>query len=213
MAIVEAVKGFEYTPVKQWFEVKPNRTTAVTLTLKRWTDMPARGWYSGDVHMHLNHEASGVHMTMEDGRLYAQAEDIHVANLLISNTNTSHIFDQEYFRGGKPDPRSTNSYLLVAQQEFRNNSIYGHMPLLGISKLIEPFFSGHPDTKQWEDYPPNYTIAQAAKKQGGAVGYTHPNPVSGEFPIDLALGVVDALDINFSPEPACQLYYHVLNAA
>jgi hypothetical protein len=104
----------------------------VTLTLKRWTDLPSLGWHSGDVHMHPNHVEGGVYMTLEDCRLYAEAEDIRVANLLISSTDSAHVFDTEYFRSGKPDPLSTKNTLLVVQEEFRNvSAMYGHMPLLG----------------------------------------------------------------------------------
>lgn len=218
---VQAVKGFEYVPVEQQVELKPKQTSVTSLVLKRWIDLPALGWYSGDVHMHPNHQETGVYMTMEDCRLYAQAEDIHVANLLISNADDARVFDREYFRDGKPDLLSTKDYLLVAQQEFRNTSeMYGHMPLLGITKLVEPFFTGERNSDHWEDYPPNYTAAKAAKDQGGAVSYTHPirseeiarNGTSArEFPVDLALGVVDALDINFDPSPGTWLYYHALN--
>ena len=127
------------------------------------------------------------------------------------------------FTGGKPESVSTDETMLVVQQEFRNTSaMYGHMPLLGITKLVEPFFTGEPNSEHWEDYPPNYTIARAAKDQGGAVCYTHPAnapdiPVgphlAREFPIDLALGVVDALDVlgNGDEVGACWMYYRVLN--
>jgi hypothetical protein len=173
--------------------------------------------------MHPNHVQYGVYMTMEDCLLYAQAEDIRVANLLISSAQSAHVFDTEYFNGGKPETVSTGETMLVVQQEFRNTSaMYGHMPLLGITKLVEPFFTGEPDSKHWEDYPPNYTVARAAKDQGGAVCYTHPAkaaeiPVgphlAREFPIDLALGVVDALDVlgNGDEVGACWMYYRVLN--
>ena len=115
-ATIEAVKGFEYVPVKQQVLLSPNQTTVVTLRLKRWTDMPSLGWHSGDVHMHPNHVEGGVYMTLEDCRLYAEAEDIRVANLLISSTDSAHVFDTEYFRDGKPDPLSTKNTLLVVQE-------------------------------------------------------------------------------------------------
>src|SRR5262249_58210512 len=136
----EAVKGFEHMPATQRIELKTNQTSVASLTLRRWIDLPALGWHSGDVHMHPNHVLGGLSMTMEDCRLYAQAEDIHVAHLLISNTDSGHVYDTEFFRGGKPDTLSTADHLLVVQQEFRNTSaMYGHMPLLGISRLVEPF--------------------------------------------------------------------------
>jgi TolB protein len=224
-AVVEAVKGFEYLPVRQQVRLMPDQTAAVTLTLRRTNDMPALGWHPGDVHMHPNHRLGGLYIGMEDSLLLAAGEDIRVANLLISSVgDIAHVFDTELFRGGKPDPLSTPETLLVVQEEFRNTSaMYGHMALLGISRLVEPFFSGQPNSSYWEDYPPNYTIARKAKEQGAAVAYLHPSNgpgipsgyhVAREFPIDLALGVVDALDVlsNLDEEGACWIYYKVLNS-
>jgi TolB protein len=220
---IEAVKGFEYLPVSQELQLNSGQIADIKLTLRRSIDMPGLGWHSGDVHMHPNHVHYGVYMTMEDCALYAAAEDIRVANLLISSAQSPHVFDTEYFRGGVPDPLSTPDVMLVAQEEFRNTSaMYGHMALLGIRKLVEPFFTGESNSAHWEDYPPNYTIAREVQDQGGAVCYTHPANAPGipvgphlarEFPIDLALGVVDALDVlgNGNEEGACWMYYQVLN--
>ena len=223
-ATIEAVKGFEYIPQAQQIRLRPNQTTSVILTLRRLMDLPSMGWYSGDVHMHPNHVPGGLYVTMEDSRVLAEGEDIKVGNLLISSVGSfAHVFDTEFFNHGRPDPVSTDETILVVQEEFRNTSaMYGHMPLLGIKRLVEPFYTGQENSAYWEDYPPNYTIARAAKDQGGAVSYTHPSdgpeiPVgphlAREFPIDLALGVVDALDIlgNKDEEGGCWMYYRVLN--
>jgi hypothetical protein len=221
--VIEAVKGFEYYPASETLRVQPGQIVHLDLVLRRFVDMQSLGWRSGDVHMHPNHVHYGTYMTMQDCLLYAQAEDIRVANLLISSAQSPHVFDTEYFAAGKPESISTEETMLVVQQEFRNTSaMYGHMPLLGIKTLVEPFFTGEPNSEHWEDYPPNYTIARAAKDQGGAVCYTHPAkapeiPVgphlAREFAIDLALGVVDALDVlgNGDEDGACWMYYRVLN--
>lgn len=223
---VEAVKGFEYEPVTQDLNLSfielSDRTTAETLTLRRLVDMPALGWFSGDVHMHPNHREGGLYMTMEDCALLAAGEDIRVANLLISNRQgTTRVFDTEFFRDGEVDPASTAETMMVVQEEFRNTSdMYGHMPLLGIKRLVEPFFSG--ERPYWEDYPPNYATAKRVQEMGGVVSYAHPATRLGvllgphqarEFPIDLALGVVNALDVlsNYDEEATSHLYYRVLN--
>lgn len=224
---IEAVKGFEYEPVTRdvnlnYIELR-DRTTVETIVLKRLIDMPARGWFSGDVHMHPNHREGGLYMMPEDCLLVAAGEDIRVANLLISNRQyTTRVFDTEFFRDGVPDPASSAESLMVVQEEFRNTSdMYGHMPLLSINRLVEPFFTG--ERPYWEDYPPNYLIAKQAKDQGGVVSYAHPANRLGillgphqarEFPIDLALGVVDGLDIlsNMDEEASTYLYYRVLNS-
>lgn len=223
---IEATKGFEYIPVKTNLQLRylelQDRTTAVNLVLKRMIDMPALGWYSGDVHMHPNHRIGGVYMTMEDCLLVAAGEDIRVASLLISNRQgTTRVFDTEYFLDGAVDPASSEESMLVVQEEFRNTTgMYGHIILLGIKKLIRPFFTGiRPNL---EDYPPNFTIAQKARDQGGVISYAHPAEeadipvglhIAREFPVDLALGVVDALDLlsNMDEEAATWMYYRVLN--
>jgi TolB protein len=224
---VEAVKGFEYEPVTKNLNLSfielNDRTTTETITLKRLVDMPALGWYSGDVHMHPNHREGGLYMTMEDCELLAAGEDIRVANLLISNRQyTARVFDTEFFRDGEVDPASSTEAMMVVQEEFRNTSdMYGHMPLLGIKRLVEPFFSG--ERPYWEDYPPNYSTAKRVQEMGGVVSYAHPSNQLGvllgphqarEFPIDLALGVVNALDVLSNADEAAtsHLYYRVLNA-
>ncbi len=224
---VEAVKGPEYEPVTKnlnlgYIELN-DRTTTETLTLKRMIDMPAQGWLSGDVHMHPNHREGGLYMTMEDCELLAAGEDIRVANLLIGNRQyTTRVFDTEFFRDGEVDPASSRETMMVVQEEFRNTSdMYGHMPLLGIKKLVEPFFSG--ERPYWEDYPPNYSTAKRVQEMGGVVSYAHPATRLGvligpqqarEGPIDLALGVINALDVlsNSDEDATSYLYYRVLNS-
>lgn len=224
---IKAVKGFEYYPVTEQVDLNylelQDRTTVATVTLERMIDMPALGWYSGDVHMHPNHREGDLYVTLEDTLLLSEGEDIRVANLLISNRQgTPRVFDTEFFNDGKPDPLSNEHTLMVVQEEFRNASgMYGHMPMLGIKRLITPFFTGR--VPHWEDYPPNYTIASQAQDQGGVVSYAHPSTgpgipeglhVAREFPIDLALGVVNALDLlsNMDEEGGMWMYYRVLNS-
>jgi TolB protein len=223
---VEVVKGFEYEPVTKnlnlTFIELHDRTTTESITLKRLIDMPGQGWFSGDVHMHPNHREGGLYMTPDDCQLLAAGEDIRVANLLISNRQyTTRVFDTEFFRDGMADPASTEESLMVVQEEFRNTSdMYGHMPLLGINRLVEPFFTG--ERPYWEDYPPNHTIAKRVQEMGGVVSYAHPTSRVGilvgphfarEFPIDLALGVINGLDVvsNMDEDAATFLYYRVLN--
>lgn len=224
---VEVVKGFEFEPVTRNVNLSylelTDRTTVETITLKRVVDMPARGWFSGDVHMHPNHREGGLYMTPEDCQLVAAGEDIRVANLLISNRQyTTRVFDTEFFRDGAVDPASTDESMMVVQEEFRNTSdMYGHMPLLGINRLVEPFFTG--ERPYWEDHPANYSIAKRVQEMGGVVSYAHPAARVGillgphqarEFPIDLALGVVNGLDLvsNMDEDAATYLYYRVLNS-
>lgn len=223
-ATIEVVKGFEYLPVKARITVVSERTNVVPFTLKRLADLPASGWHSGDIHMHPNHVPGGLYMTMDDCLLLAKGEDIHVANLLAGSVGVlAHVFDTEYFNNGKPDAVSTPDHLLVVQQEVRNvSAMFGHIALLGISKFVDPFYVGQALSANWEDYPALYAPAMAAKAQGAAVAYLHPankpeipvgDHLAREFPVDIALGAVDALDIlsNMNEEAGCWMYYRILN--
>src|SRR6185436_13155623 len=80
-ATVEAIRGWEYTPKSMTVDVRAGATSTVTLTLDRLADLPARGWYSGDDHVHDLHQGFGL--THEAFYLQLVAEDLHVTNALI----------------------------------------------------------------------------------------------------------------------------------
>lgn len=62
-------RGKEYVPVTREFEASGS-SAEVVVPLLRWIDMPARGWYSGDTH---------VHRKLEECPNLIEAEDLHVA--------------------------------------------------------------------------------------------------------------------------------------
>ena len=74
------MKGFEYWPAKQEVEVRPAKWPQVTLPLKPMVDMPAKGWYSGSTHAHMNY-GGNLRNTLEHMMLMARAEDAQVASL------------------------------------------------------------------------------------------------------------------------------------
>jgi hypothetical protein len=69
----------EFIPVFEEFAVSGRGEMEKTLLLKRWVDLPAQGWWPGDVHVH--HPSSGPAQS-EYLIQYALAEDMHVVNLL-----------------------------------------------------------------------------------------------------------------------------------
>ncbi len=81
---VLATHGLEYAPVTKTVEVAAGATAAASLRLERLMDLPARGWWSGDMHVHMNYGGAYVN---DPARLRAQAEaeDLHVVEDLIVN--------------------------------------------------------------------------------------------------------------------------------
>ena len=73
-----ASKGPEYRRVDTTIEVTEGEHLNRTLVLKRFTDMPAAGWYSGDDHCHIG----GTPSRDEDIMDVLAAQDIHVTHVV-----------------------------------------------------------------------------------------------------------------------------------
>ena len=63
-------RGTEFERFEEPVEVADGEPTELSVELDRWTDMRAKGWYSGDFH---------VHRTIEDTPALQQAEDLNFA--------------------------------------------------------------------------------------------------------------------------------------
>jgi hypothetical protein len=110
--------------------------------------------------------------------------------------------------------------VLYWNEEFRA-TLWGHLTLLNLKQLVEPVMTGFKETTNPWDWPTNADIADHTHLQGGHVNYTHPaanaadpylSAYSGKsLPVDVALGKIDSIDINWSYEPTVSLWYRFLN--
>lgn len=216
---VKAYHGPEFQPLSQDIEVTSEKTLELPVALQRWTDPPARGWHSGENHIHANYGYGQWYNSPATMLAQCTGEDLHVCNFMVANSDTDGIFDREYFRGG-PDPMSTDQTLLHWNQEFRS-TIWGHMTLVNLKQIVEPVMTGFKDTTNPWDIPTNSDIADKTHWQGGHVNYTHvaqrpddpyENPYTGKgIPIDVALGKIDSLDLNASYGGTVVLWHKLLN--
>jgi hypothetical protein len=215
---IEATRGIEYSLVGRQIDLR--KPTNITLRLKRWTHMARRGWYSSDAHIHANYTAADHQdVTPDDVLNYSLGEDLHIPNMMVANSFGAFLHDTKYFEG-KLSALSRPPYLLYWNEEMRNSGLYGHMCFYGLKTLVEPLYTGFPNTPHADQYPPNYTQALKARQQGGAVTYAHPGYAPTfdgasmrEMPVDLALGVIDAMDVlsNNPEEVAVEMWYRLLN--
>ena len=166
------VKGFEFWPEEVNLEIAADQVTEFTVSLKRMTDMAARGWYSGSTHVHMNY-GGNLHNTPENLMKMSEAEDQDVVNELIANKD-NRILDYQFFvPGGGPHPLSTEDQILVVGEEYRP-PFYGHVFMLGLEDhLISPFTTGYEGTAIESLYPSNTDMFRKAKEQGATVGYVH----------------------------------------
>lgn len=220
-ATLEVVRGAEYRPLRTTVEVPPDRVAETTLRLKRLVDPAAMGWYSADMHIHANYTKDEF-ITPQLVLTQALGENLNIANMNVANSTGAWIHDRRYFEG-KPNQVSRREHVVCWNEEFRNFRVYGHMCMIGLKRLVEPIYTGFPDTPNWADFPPNFDLAKNAQDQAGAVTYPHPVYLPGqfdfrrtsakEFPADLALGVIDAIDVlsNADDQESMKLWYGVLN--
>jgi hypothetical protein len=220
-ATIQIVIGPEFEPLKTDVQVVAARRREIHLTPRRWINMSDQGWYSGDVHIHANLISNDI-ISPSDVFLATRAEDLNVANVLISNSLGSWLHDTKYFREG-PNALSAGHHILYYNEETTSAKMYGHMALLNLKKLVEPPYTGWDGTPNAEDYPANYTLALKAHEQGGVVSYEHPGSTDPgalggsayELPVDVALGQVDAMEV-FTKHGddalvAANLWYRLLN--
>jgi TolB protein len=199
LATIEAMHGLEYEPVSRHVTVRPGETTTVRVTLRRIDDPAARGWVSGDLHVHMNYGGT-YRATPQSLVRQARAEGVRVVENLIVNKE-SRIPDIGHF-SGRPDPASTREVLLVHDEEF-HTSYWGHTGLLGLTKhLILPNYAAYAGTAAASLIPTNSDVLRLARAQGAVTGYVHPfdalpaphdttRPLTNAFPVDLASGLVD----------------------
>lgn len=198
---IEVSHGPEYRVFRREVSVPTDQPLSVDVALERIEDLPAKGWWSGDLHVHMNY---GGAYRNDPAQLLrqAQAEDVHVVENLIVNKE-QRIPDVSYFRGAV-DPVSTDRFVVAHGQEF-HTSYWGHLGLLGLAKnLLLPDYAGYVNTAAASLHPMNATVADQARSQEALVGYVHPwdaypdpatDNLTNELPIDVALGKVDYYEV------------------
>jgi hypothetical protein len=123
-------KGFEYLRETQNIELKPGTSVTRDYKLRRWVDMPARGWYSADDHIHLRRSPADNHPIAQ----WIAAEDLHVGNLLRMGDFWETYFAQYAF-GERGRYTEAGRLLSPGQEEPRTPEI-GHTISLGASDFV-----------------------------------------------------------------------------
>ncbi|HVR69367.1 MAG TPA: CehA/McbA family metallohydrolase, partial [Vicinamibacteria bacterium] len=218
---VAAWRGPEYAAVRQELRVAPDQTRELRLALSRLDDLPARGWWGGDLHVHMNY---GGHYRNTPAHLAFQgeAEGLHLIENLVVNKE-QRIPDIAAFRT-TPDPVSTPRFLLAHGQEF-HTGFWGHTGLLGLrDHYLLPDYAGYANSAAASLVPTNAEVADLARAQGALVGYVHPfdtapdpdnagEPLSHALPVDAALGKLDYLEVmGYSDHlVTSEVWYRLLN--
>lgn len=194
-------RGVEHEAIFEDVTIQSGESTIKTLRPRRWVNMPRRGWWSGDDHVHTRI------LSDDDARnvmAWVKAEDVHLANIVKMGDIYRTYFEQ---RGFGPAHRVVDgSHVLVPGQECpRTHDQIGHTLAMNITAMVR-------DPERYFLYD---TVFDAVHAQGGLTGYAHVN--SGMFHVhrDMSLNVprakVDFVEILQFNNLGTDLYYEFLN--
>jgi len=199
--IVDVARGYEYEPLRARVEIKPGQQE-LTLRLKRWTNMNAQGWFSGDSHVHF--------LSTQGSHTESQGEDLNVVNLLQSQWG-SLFTNTEEFTGGPSVLREGDNIVYISQENRQH--FLGHLILWGLKKPVMPWCTDGPGEGELGGTL-EATMSDWADQchgQGGTVIIPHlPHP-NGEPAALIATGRVDGVEM-LRHEPFNHIeYYRYLN--
>jgi len=153
-------RGIEFVPVFEDFIVSPHQSISRRIFLERWVNMPIDGWYSGDGHVHCP-RAQAVD---NDFLLtWAEAEDVHVSNVLRMGDLGATYFEQMGY--GSAYQVQRRDYVLVSGQEDPRTEIgeQGHVIALNITEPVR-------NERRYHLYD---LVFDRVHSQGGVTGYAH----------------------------------------
>jgi hypothetical protein len=146
--------------------------------LSRFADFPAKGWHSGEMHIH----ASRVHKTHDEAlSAIAQAEDLRVANIMHMGDIGKTYYPQ--YAWGKAAQYSEGGSTLVSGQEDPRTRRMGHTLHANLTAPV----------RNPERYYQYNEVFDAMRKQGGVSGYAHGGG-SGLW-LDLPFGRIDFIEM------------------
>jgi hypothetical protein len=154
---VTVSKGFEYTPQTVTIQLAAGASAAKEIRLARWVDMPSKGWYSADDHIHLRRSPG------DDAKIakWVAAEDLHVGNLLQMGDFFATYYSQYAF-GERGRYEEGGRILSPGQEEPRTPEI-GHTISLGANDFV----------RQSRDYYSFDRIFDRVHELGGVTGFAH----------------------------------------
>jgi hypothetical protein len=77
-------RGFDYVATQSKIALKPGERRQLAFRLRRQANMPRRGWYCGDSHVHMNHEGGKPPFPMDFGYVVLTARAVGLDYLSIA---------------------------------------------------------------------------------------------------------------------------------
>ncbi|MFI0348828.1 CehA/McbA family metallohydrolase [Actinomadura sp. 9N407] len=225
---VRVTRGMEYATEER--RITPGPGTVLELAPERLYDAASRGWYGGDMHVHMNWTGDTVG-TPAHAATVQHGEDLHVLNLVAGNVASERVYDREALEhwAGQDLAWSDATHIARLGVEYRND-LLGHLYAFGVQRPPRRYHTGFLGTADW---PPNGQGCAELRELGAVLGYSHPFhvPIDADAPpafaltsgrncsareivADAALGLIDSLDVlnHSSIHATAVVYRHLLGA-
>ncbi len=193
-------RGVEHELIFEDVTIRSGEVTERVFRPKRWVNMKKRGWWSGDDHVHARLLSD---VEARNLMTWAQAEDVHLANIVEMGDIYRTLFEQ---RGFGPEFRVLDGQrILSPSQECPRTPQLGHTLAMNTTSLVR-------NPERYFLYDEAFDAVHA---QGGLTGYAHVQ--SGDFRVhrDMSLNVprgkVDFAEILQFNQLGTSLYYDFLN--
>jgi hypothetical protein len=193
-------RGPEYTAHHSRFSVRKDETSSLTVALERYANLPGKGWYSGDSHIHLTRD------TVADPVVWGMvaAEDVYVGNLLeMGNIAGTHFKQPETW--GKASRYGRDGHFILSGQEDPRTGQMGHTIH---HNLLRPV---HLDSDQYFLYERVFSLSH---QQGGISGFAHMGQgFNGErgLALEVPFGLVDFMEVLQAGRFFGDVWYRFLN--
>jgi len=192
-------RGPEYRIHHQKITIRAGETGTVGVSMRRFDDLPTRGWYSGESHLHLKRER------VADANVWTavSAEDLHIAHLLEMGNIMGTYFKQPAW--GTRGRYEKDGVALVSGQEDPRTVARGHTIHWNVGThqhfSAEGFFQYH-------------LVFERTRREGALTGYAHLGELfNGRrgLAIDVPFGLVDFIEVLQGGRINTEIWYSFLN--
>lgn len=197
-AIVHVEKGKEFFPVDVDVDIPPGETLEKTIQMKRWIDMPHRGWYSADMHVHLG--ANNPRIL----RQLALADDVHlIPSFTYWLRGRGETWDAKWPDETFNQPIIVDDRHIVTRNNIeierinRNAAPGGTIGATFLFNLSQPVTAA----RYGEHFPTDAELCRVARRHSPASVFDSDKPSWAETVVGAALDGLDTVQI-------CHNHYH-----
>ena len=190
--VVHVEKGKEFLPQDVEVTIPPGATVTKTIQLRRWIDMPAMGWYSADLHVHLGFDNPRVLKQL------SLADDVH----LIPSFTYWLRGQGETWEAEWPDKTFNHSITVDDRHLITRNNMeierITHEAAPGATVGATFLYNlNHPVTakRNGEHFPTDAELCRVARRHSPDAVFDSDKPSWAETVIGAALGMLDTIQV------------------